>query len=181
MSQWNTISGNKVVPRILYETIITNIITFKHHGHILHEVQHTFPQILLHCQHNFPPMLDTIYAVQVKLGWSIGALHARLVSVIRCRSQDGILGVYPTGYHKDSNRRGLNREFVVWSWSKFHPLVTVPFPVHRLLYCLALSWRWRFGCIFLLAEPFKFPQDSSRGLNRRIPHLEMSLAILRIT
>ena len=64
-----TRGDTEVTPPILFsETIITIIIKLAlYHVFVLYKFGIIFPQILLHYQHTFPPLCETLYAGRVNI------------------------------------------------------------------------------------------------------------------
>jgi hypothetical protein len=84
--------------------------TYIYHVYILYKVEIIFPQNLLHYQHTVSVFASgAVYRSPKTLCRSVGALHARCVSVRR-RPQNGVLGVHPSGGQKDRSRRVLSRD-----------------------------------------------------------------------
>jgi hypothetical protein len=103
----------------------------------------------------FPTFRDMFYACRFNtLCWSVGALHARRVSVHR-RPQNSILGVRPWGGQKNGSRRVLIRDWREYDGEQSTPVSHLP---SLCAFCCAV-WRHAGGRLdssSCLAEPFEF-------------------------
>jgi hypothetical protein len=145
--QGNMDGGTKVLPHILYGAVIKFTRT----------TCKSFTKLTLLCHKvcsilsiHFLPSPQTLCDGGVKHLAEASELLTCCVPALRCRPQNGGLGVHRSGYHKDRSSRLLSRDLRGWWVGKFHPTVSAHPLVHRLL---SWWWRWRSWFISLLPEP----------------------------